>query len=169
MKVIVYRRADGATAICHLAPAPDGMDEADWLEQVRVIAVPSDATDISIRDLADVPQDTPHEALRPDLSVDDAVVTALTVEQFRIAIQMHVDGIAKSRDYNDGVTLASYDTISQPCAEWRADAAAFVTWRTAVWLYTYAELDKAKSGERPIPTVEAFLAELPAMTWPSPA
>lgn len=90
-------------------------------------------------------------------------------DQFRAAIQSHVDGVAHSRDYHDGVTLASYDTPNQPCECWSNDAAAFVVWRTTVWLYAYAELDKALDGQRPVPTVEAFIAELPVIDWPEPA
>ncbi len=90
------------------------------------------------------------------------------VEQFRAAIQSHVDQTARSRDYHDAVTLASYDTESQPRADWRADASAFVVWRTEVWTFVYAELDKATAvpPQRAVPTIEEFIAELPAIVWP---
>lgn len=40
----------------------------------------------------------------------------------------------------------------------------------AVWSYAYAELDKvtAEPPERDVPSIEDFIAELPAMSWPEP-
>jgi hypothetical protein len=36
-------------------------------------------------------------------------------------------------------------------------------WRSLVWAYAYLELAKVKSGQREIPALDAFLAELPAV------
>ena len=92
-------------------------------------------------------------------------VRTTTLSTFQIAIQAHVDATAKSRKYGDGNSLAGY--VSSTVAQWSAEAAAFVAWRDEVWLYYYAELDKALGGQRPIPTIEDFIAELPAMIWPA--
>lgn len=85
--------------------------------------------------------------------------------RFESAIQGHIDTIAQSRRYRDGFALAGYVASAVP--QYAAEAAAFVAWRDAVWLYAYGELDKAQNGQRPIPTVEDFISELPAMVWPS--
>ncbi|MGK9339895.1 hypothetical protein [Sinorhizobium meliloti] len=41
-----------------------------------------------------------------------------------------------------------------------------VAWRSAVWAYSTAELVKVLAGERPPPSVEEFIAELPAFICP---
>jgi hypothetical protein len=88
------------------------------------------------------------------------------VERFRVAIQQHVDETAQARRYDSAVSLASYDTPNQPNEAWRAEAAAFVAWRTAIWEYANAEMDKVKDGDRPVPGLDQFMDELPAMVWP---
>ncbi|TPM39391.1 hypothetical protein FJ951_27175 [Mesorhizobium sp. B2-2-3] len=93
----------------------------------------------------------------------EAQVTLLA--SFQTAIQSLVDQTARSRSYADGNALAGYVASTVPA--WSAEATAFVAWRDAVWVYAYGELDKVKAGEREVPTVEAFLAELPVIAWPS--
>ncbi|KZE34090.1 hypothetical protein IMF23_04250 [Chelatococcus daeguensis] len=88
-----------------------------------------------------------------------------TVDRFRWAIQWHIDTTAQTRNYDSGVTCASYVNSTNPT--WAAEATAFTAWRDAVWAYAYAELEKVVNEERPQPTVEDFLAELPPFTWPS--
>lgn len=83
---------------------------------------------------------------------------------FQAAIQAHVDAAAVAKLYNDGNALAGYVNSTVP--QWAAEAQAFVAWRDAVWVYAYAELDKVKNGQRPVPTVDEFLAELPENDWP---
>lgn len=89
---------------------------------------------------------------------------AALIERFRIAIQSHVDETAQSRRYDSGVSLASY--VASSNSAWSAEATAFVTWRDAVWVYTYGELDRVLAGEREQPAVGGFIAELPEIEWP---
>ena len=93
-----------------------------------------------------------------------AAALAAAREAFQIAIQSHVDTEARSRAYNDGNALASY--LNSTVEQWAAEAAAFVAWRDAVWVYVYGELAKFEAGERAQPTIESFIAELPTMEWP---
>lgn len=83
---------------------------------------------------------------------------------FQVAIQAHVDETARWRDYSDGVSLAGYVNSTVP--QWASEAAAFIAWRDAVWVYAYAELDKVTAGQRPPPPIDAFISELPAIDWP---
>ncbi|NGN45192.1 hypothetical protein G6N74_29500 [Mesorhizobium sp. CGMCC 1.15528] len=87
-----------------------------------------------------------------------------TVEDYRVAIQALIDSAARSRNYNDGTALAGYKDCTVP--QWSTEAIAFTAWRDAVWVYAYGELDKVTDGERTQPTVDDFLAELPAIDWP---
>jgi hypothetical protein len=80
------------------------------------------------------------------------------------AVQARVDTTAKAREFNDGVTAATYLTSTIP--RWKADAEAFVAWRDQVWSYAYGELAKVRDGERPQPTIANFINELPPIAWP---
>ncbi|WP_210258903.1 hypothetical protein [Rhizobium sp. WYCCWR 11152] len=83
---------------------------------------------------------------------------------YQVAIQAVVDETARSKEFNDGVTLASY--VASTVGSWAAQAQAFVAWRDAVWSHCYSELAKVQSGVREQPTVDAFLHELPEIVWP---
>lgn len=87
------------------------------------------------------------------------------VEAYQAAIQTMVDDTARSKLYNDGVTMASY--VASTVQPWASQAQAFVAWRDAVWQYAYAELDKVMTGQRTQPTVEEFLAEIDPIIWPT--
>lgn len=107
---------------------------------------------------------TPDPAKIVTAEVKAEAAKAVTLATFQMAIQAHIDGMAKSRRYADGNSLAGY--VTSTVVKWSAEAVAFVAWRDAVWVYSYAELDKALSGQRPIPTISDFTTELPAMIWP---
>lgn len=89
----------------------------------------------------------------------------VAVEDYRAAIQSHIDATVRPRNYDSGVTCASYVASTNPI--WSAEAQAFVAWRDAVWVYAFAELAEVEAGQRPPPSVAAFLAELPEMVWPA--
>ncbi len=89
---------------------------------------------------------------------------AAMLSAFQAAIQAHVDDTARLRNYGDGVSLAGYVNSTVP--PWAEEANAFVAWRDAVWVYAYGERDKVTAGQRPMPTIEGFRGELPAIVWP---
>lgn len=90
---------------------------------------------------------------------------AEALARFEAAIQEYVDETAKARGYRDGFALAGYATSTIPA--WAAEAAAFVAWRDAVWVYAYDELAKVQAGERAQPAVAEIVGELPAIQWPA--
>jgi hypothetical protein len=92
------------------------------------------------------------------------VEPASAIDDYRAAIQAHVDATARARNYDSGLTCASYVGSTNPA--WAAEAAAFVPWRDAVWVYAFAELDKVQNGQRPQPSIAEIIAELPAIVWP---
>lgn len=87
-----------------------------------------------------------------------------TITDYENAIQNLVDSTAREKQFRDGVTLASYTASTKP--KWAAEAQAFVAWRDNVWFYAYGQLAKVQAGQRPQPTVEAFLAEIAPIAWP---
>ena len=83
---------------------------------------------------------------------------------FSSAIQTQLDNTARQRRYDSIHTAISYRDDANPV--FASEAAALFAWRSAVWTYSTAELDKVMAGERDIPTVEEFIAELPVIVWP---
>jgi len=106
---------------------------------------------------------TPEPSIIVTAAQREEAARAGLIEQFRAAIQRHVDQTAVSRRYDNGVSLASYVASGNP--DWAAEAQAFVAWRDAVWTYAYSELDKVLAAEREQPSVEAFIGELPVIAW----
>lgn len=87
------------------------------------------------------------------------------IERYQWAIEGHVNAVAQERQYSGAVSCASY--VNSTNGQWAAEAAAFIAWRDAVYIYAFAELDKVQNGTREQPTIEAFIAELPDIDWPS--
>jgi hypothetical protein len=86
------------------------------------------------------------------------------LDDYRRAIQLHVDGTAQQRSYDSGITCSSY--VNSTNLAWAAEAAAFVAWRDAVWAHAYAELAKVEAGLREQPSVAEIIDELPVIGWP---
>lgn len=86
-----------------------------------------------------------------------------TVEDYRLAVQAHLDAVAVSRLYESGHALATYATSTNPA--WAAEAQAFIAWRDAVWGQVYALW---ADPPEPAPTIEALIASLPVIVWPEP-
>lgn len=84
---------------------------------------------------------------------------------YRIAVQAHIDATAQERQYDSGLSIATY-AISA-VERWAQEAAAFIAWRDSVWIYALAELDNVRAGERDQPSIDEFIAELPPLVWPT--
>ena len=87
-----------------------------------------------------------------------------TIEDYRTAVQSHLDAAAQSRLYTDGNSLATYTASTNP--QWAAEAAAFVAWRDAVWAQVYGMW---ASPPDPVPSPEEVVAGLPVIEWPEVA
>ncbi len=84
--------------------------------------------------------------------------------QYSAAIQAHLDAKARERQYDGIQTAITYR--GDPNPQFAAEGEALFAWRSAVWTYSTAELVNVLAGERPQPSVEEFMAELPAFEWP---
>lgn len=95
-------------------------------------------------------------------SHEDAPYTEPTLDdiskQFEDGIQLYLDRAAQAKGYDNITTACSYAGAENP---FQAEAQSFITWRGNVWAYCYQQLDKVKSGEREIPTIEQIISELP--------
>lgn len=90
---------------------------------------------------------------------------APTLADYGSAVEQHIDAAARANGYASAADVISYAGSTAP--QWAADAAAFLAWRDAAWVYAYAQLAAVQAGQRAQPSVEALLAELPAMAWPT--
>lgn len=143
-----------------LAPAVNGWSYEDYSIKMVVFPAVSDGyqvTSQSIVVIAGVPT--------AEYALEELPTPTLGIDDYRLAIDAHVNATARSRDYNDAATLAGYERSTVP--EWMAEAKAFIEWRDRVWVYTRSELAKVQHGQRPQPSVEDFIAELPVIAWPA--
>jgi len=80
------------------------------------------------------------------------------------AIKTLLDETARSRGYDDIISLCSYAVSENPA--YRAEALAAIAWRDAVSACMVEIIDGIKSKNRSAPTRAAFLAALPTINWP---
>lgn len=88
-----------------------------------------------------------------------------TTKTYELAIQGKLDAAAIVARYDSIATAVSY--AEEPAVpKFQKDGIAFRAWRSLVWAYAYEQLALVLAGEREQPTVEEFLAELPALELP---
>lgn len=87
----------------------------------------------------------------------------LTLANYAAAVQTHIDAVAQSKGYADGVALASY--VASNNAQWSAEATVFSKWRDDVWAYAYQQLAAVQSGARQGPSMTGLVLELPQIDW----
>lgn len=93
-----------------------------------------------------------------------AEAAAEAVSDYSDAIQAHLEAKAAERHYDSIQSAVSYR--GDPNAQFAAEAEALFVWRSAVWTYATAELDKVTAGQRDQPGIEEFVGELPTFVWP---
>lgn len=97
----------------------------------------------------------------------DRVVTierAETIDDYKNAVQAHIDAVARAKDYESGVSLAGYK--GSAVEAYAADAEAFTTWRDPLWLTVFGILENVQSSAIPQTTIPELIAMLPAPPWP---
>lgn len=80
-----------------------------------------------------------------------------------IRVQNMLDAFAKTRGYDSIISAASYASSAVP--QFAAEAATCVAVRDAMWGACYAIMSAVQAGTRPLPTIEAVIAELPPPSW----
>lgn len=79
------------------------------------------------------------------------------------AVQDHMDGIARTRGYDNIFTACTYSAST--VEKFAKEASICIEFRDAVWSYCYEQLDRIIAGERSIPTIDDFISELPEIRW----
>lgn len=78
-------------------------------------------------------------------------------------VQKHLDDTAKTRGYDNIMSLCTY--ITDPDQQFAFEGQAGVNWRSSVWRTCYNIMGAVQQGLRPIPTIEQLLSELPDIEW----
>lgn len=126
--------------------------------------------------LSDAPQGTVQVPLKPTdgdyefvadawVRLPDPPELPPSQDDYKDAIQALIDDTARSRNYTDGNSCATYD--NDPLyPQWDLEAKAFKAWRSTVWAYAYNQMYAVTQGQRPQPSVAELLSELPPIVWP---
>lgn len=109
------------------------------------------------------------QASIPDLvEVSDGDARAIIApreEDYLAAVGAMLNAKVAERLYDDIVSACSYAASTN--AQFKAEALACIAWRDAVYGQCYADLAAVQAGTMAQPTVEAFIASLPQLTWPA--
>ena len=106
------------------------------------------------------------EKLAAAPEIDPYVPTAEEfAKAYELAVQARLDAAAIAARYDSIATAISY--AEEPAVpKFQNDGKAFRAWRSLVWAYAYEQLALVLAGGREQPTVDEFLAELPALELP---
>lgn len=87
------------------------------------------------------------------------------IAKYTAAVQKHLDDFARTRNYDNIMSAATYATSTVP--KFAAEGQYAVYARDATWSKCYEVLAAVEAGSRPMPTLDELLAELPVLTWPN--
>lgn len=101
----------------------------------------------------------------PDQDPEPTQTPDQLIERFRVVIQEHMDVAARLAGYDDIKTAVTY--AEEPAVpKFQAEGKALRAWRSLVWAYGYEQIAAVQSGDRPLPTPEELIAELPLLVMP---
>ena len=100
-------------------------------------------------------------------TIKEPTKTNITVEEIiqeiKDRVQRLLDDTARQRNYDTGISLASY--ANSTIDSFKQEALSFIEWRDTVWDTCYHYLDLYKAGEYEFTTVSDFLSLLPTFNW----
>lgn len=85
------------------------------------------------------------------------------VQEIKDRIQLLLDDTARQKNYDNGVSLASY--ANSTIDSFKQEALSFIQWRDTVWNTCYHYLNLYQQGEYEFTTVSDFLSLLPTFNW----
>jgi hypothetical protein len=84
---------------------------------------------------------------------------------YDFVVKSHLDTWAQSRSYDSIDSLVLYANENEPNETYKKEGARGVVLKSLTWQKCYEIMTKVLSGQRPMPTEEELLAELPVLTW----
>lgn len=109
------------------------------------------------------PKYSTQEALQGAIAADQAQRTTLFIQSVVEAVQASLDAFAKSRNYDGILSACTYATSAIP--KFQTEGQDAVNARDNTWATCYSILGDVQSGNRPMPSLEGILAELPVLAW----
>lgn len=85
------------------------------------------------------------------------------IKEIKNRVQQLLDDTARQKNYDNGVSLASY--ANSTIDSFKQEALSFIKWRDTVWNTCYHYLDLYGKGEYEFTTVPDFLSLLPTFNW----
>lgn len=96
---------------------------------------------------------------------DEPPAAELTVADFDRALTRHFDAVAQSQNFESRITCALRAGYPGP---YQSKGIAFARWMDDCNVYASAQLLSWQTGGRLAPaSLEAFISELPTITWPT--
>lgn len=105
----------------------------------------------------------PSKIVTAAQKADEAREAALS--SYKSAFDAHLDQVAQERQYDSRVTIVGYIASTNP--QWAAEANAFAAWRDGALGYMFEQLAAVEAGEIAPPSIDEFIAGMPAIEWPS--
>lgn len=90
--------------------------------------------------------------------------TQTRIAEYERALDAHLDATAQTKRYDNRITCAVRAGYPGP---FQVEGQAFAQWMDQCNALGYQIMADVLAGTRPLPTVEEFLGELPAMVWPT--
>ena len=79
-------------------------------------------------------------------------------------VRQRLDAFARTRGYDGIASACSYALSKDPV--FRLEGECCLDARDAAWRAFYAIMDDVQSEQRPMPTLDGLMAELPPLEWP---
>lgn len=152
---------DGTQLVAHCVLLPDNRGKTAYLT--------TDGSEVKIDYIGELhdnhtfdPRPSPHHKwVKGKWVLDKQSHQADYIADIKQAIQTHIDTTAQSKDYNNGVSCASYAGYDNP---FQAEAIVFAKWRSDVW-HTVAQLQAQAIKTKTLPSADDVLAQLPTIDW----
>ena len=143
-----------------------------YATEIHGAEIPSDAIEITDQLHADLLAGQAQgmvivadESGFPVLAEQPPLSPAEEIKRYAAVVQRVLDAAAVSAGYDDIKTAVTY--ADEPAvAKFQSDGRAFRAWRSLCWDYCYKTLEEVESGIRPQPSIETFIADLPALALP---
>lgn len=100
------------------------------------------------------------ELMATNPTIEPIEIPVLTQQDYSVSAQSVLDTQAISMGYDSIFTAISYE--GDAFQKFNDEAIALKTWRSLVWQNAYALLAQVEAGEVEAPTIEEFIAQLPA-------
>ena len=101
-----------------------------------------------------------YEAYAIEPMPNSEIVTAVTS-----AVQLRLDDFARTRNYDGILSACTYANSTVP--KFASEGQYAVNARDMTWATCYQIMAAVQSNQRPMPTVDQVLSELPTLSWPA--